>query len=47
MAQDVTVSYIAMDVERLRRSMQKITDFLLESMKVQDSTAPKQATLEI
>jgi integrase len=34
MSQDVTAGYIVMDVERLRKPMQQITDFLLSSMGV-------------
>jgi hypothetical protein len=34
MNHDVTAGYIVMDVERLRKPMQKITDYLLKCMKV-------------
>lgn len=34
MAQDVTAGYVVMDVERLRRPMQKITDSLIEASRV-------------
>ena len=32
---DVTAGYIVMDVERLRKPMQRITDYLLRCMKAQ------------
>lgn len=37
MTQDVTAGYIVMDVERLREPMQKITDYLLRLVGVQNS----------
>lgn len=38
MSQDVTAGYIVMDVERLRKPMQQITDYLLKCMEVKHST---------
>ena len=37
MSQDVTAGYIIMDVERFRKPMQQITDFLLKKIGIKDS----------
>ena len=37
MSNDVTAGYIIVDVERLRKPMQLITDYILRCMKVMDS----------
>jgi hypothetical protein len=37
MKQDITSGYIITDVERLRKPMQQITDYLLKCMGVQQS----------
>ena len=36
---DVTAGYIVLDVERLRKPMQLITDLLLSNMKIKDGAA--------
>ena len=44
MNHDVTAGYIIMDVDRLRKPMQKITDYLLKCMEPKEKTIdfPKQ-----
>lgn len=37
MSGDVTAGYIMLDVERLRKPMEIITDYILRQMKVKDS----------
>jgi hypothetical protein len=37
MASDVTAGYIVMDVERLRRPMQKITDLIARPVGIKES----------
>jgi hypothetical protein len=39
MSNDVTSGYIIADVERLRKPMQEITDYLLKCMEVKKSAA--------
>lgn len=36
MSQDITASYIVMDVERLRKPMQQITDCILMNMGIKN-----------
>lgn len=47
MANDVTAGYIISDVERLRDPMQRITSFLLASMRASDSTDTGTVTVSV
>jgi hypothetical protein len=40
MHNDVTAGYIVSDVERLRRPMHKITDYILKRMGIMHTTKP-------